>query len=332
MNRILTLITTLVSWQIIAAHAAAAATELPRNGWASWEVPAFAGAPAWCCHDWDGSPATKPICKLDDKDRGYGSRDHATTDAVRIYARFANGKLERLRPLSADCPVQASSEIRRLAPSEQVSVEWLLGLLQNDADTDASKHSRGELMSALVVHRTPLAYDALARIARQDARLEHRKDALFWLAHLRGREGASLTTSLMFEDADARMREHASFALTQSVSSTIAQDLTRLATTDRERQVRGQAWFWLAHTGASQTERAIDAALRKERDGHVREQAIFALSRLPEARATSALISVAEDQNLSNEDRKKAIFWLAHTGSDSAMAYLDKVVNAAPKR
>jgi HEAT repeat protein len=196
---------------------------------------------------------------------------------------------------------------------------------------DSLRTRRVDFMSALAVHRTPVAYDALARIARQDARLEHRKDAVFWFAHVRGREGASLTTSLMFEDADARMREHASFALTQSKSPRIAEDLTRLATTDRERQVRGQAWFWLSQTGALQTERAIDVALRKEADGHVREQAIFALSRLPEERATRALIGVAENKDLAREDRKKAIFWLAQAGSDSALAYLDKVVNAAAK-
>jgi hypothetical protein len=330
MNRTLRLIATLVSLHLYASQATAAAFELPRNGWASWEIPAVAEAPAWCCYEWDDSPATKPLCKLDEKDHGYGSHDGATTQTVRIYARFADGKLERLRALSADCPVQSRSEIRKLSPSEQASVEWLAGLLKEDVN--AGKRARGDVISALAVHRTPLAYDVLARIARQDARLEQRKEAVFWLAHVRGREGASLTTSLMFEDADARMREHAAFALTQSVSPRIAEDLTRLATTDRERQVRGQAWFWLAHTESPQTERAIDAALRKETDPQVREQAVFALSRLPEERATRALISVAESRDLPQEDRKKAIFWLAQAGSDSAMAYLDKIVGAAGKR
>jgi HEAT repeat protein len=324
MNRTLILIAMLTSLHLFASQASAAGFDPPSNGWASWEIPAISGAPAWCCHEWEGSPTSKPSCKLDEEDHGYGSRGNATTTTVRIYARFAAGKLERLRPLSADCPVQSNSQIRQLSPSEPASVEWLAGLLKGDADEP--RRSRGDIMSALVLHRTPLAYDALARIARQDARLEHRKDAVFWLAHLRGREGASLTTSLMFEDADARLREHASFALTQSVSPRIAEDLMRLATTDREGQVRGQAWFWLAHTAAPQTEPAIEAALRKETDRHVREQAVFALSRLPEERATRALISVAENQALTKEDRKKAIFWLSQASSDRAIAYIDKIV------
>jgi hypothetical protein len=330
MNRTLTLVAILTSLQLFTSPVSVAGLDLPRNGWASWDVPAVSGAPAWCCHESDRSPTSRPICKLDEKDRGYGNRDDATTATVRIYARFAAGKLERLRPLSPDCPVQSNTEIRQLSASEQASVEWLAGLLQDAADE--RKRSRGEVMSALALHRTPLAYDVLARTARQDARLEHRKDAVFWLAHLRGREGANLTTSLMFEDADARLREHAAFALTQSVSPRIAADLTRLATTDRERQVRGQAWFWLAQTAAPQTEPAIEAALRKETDRHVREQAVFALSRLPEERATRALINVAENQALPKEDRKKAIFWLAQAGSDRAIAYIDEIVNAGVQR
>lgn len=325
MNRSLTSIALLVSLHGFAPPAQAAGLEPPRSGWASWEVPAVAAAPAWCCFEAQRTPPAKAVCKLDDKDHGYGSRNDATTDTVRIYARFADGKLERLRALSADCPVQVNAQILALSPSEQTSVEWLAARLADDT----AKRLRSELMAALAVHRTASAYDVLARSARQGPRFDDRKDAVFWLAHVRGREGAELTTALMFEDTDARMREHAAFALTQSSSPRIAEDLMRLARTDRAGKVRGQAWFWLAHTAAAQTERAIEAALRAETDREVREQAIFALSQLPDDRATGALIAVAENRDLPREDRKRAIFWLAQQGSDSALAYIDRVVNAA---
>ena len=330
MNRTPLLIPILTWLHVFSSQAAAAGLELPRNGWASWEVPAVADAPAWCCHESRSTPATKPTCKLDEKDHGYVSRDDSTTTAVRIYARFADGKLERLRSLAADCPVQTNSEIRTLAASEQASVEWLTSLLEGTANTD--KRSRSDIMAALAVHRTPLAYDVLARVGRRADDFQQRKDAVFWLAHVRGQEGANLTTTLMFEDTDARMREHAAFALTLSTSPRIAEDLARLATTDREYKVRGQAWFWLAHTKAPQTERAIDTALRQETDQRVREQAIFALSRLPEERATRALVSVIENQAFSPKDRKKAIFWLGQAGTDSAIAYLDKLLDAPVQR
>jgi hypothetical protein len=53
---------------------------------------------------------------------------------------------------------------------------------------------------------------------------------------------------------------------------------------------------------------------------------------VPEERATRALIKVAESRELPREDRKRAIFWLVQSGSDGAMAYLDKVVDPEGQR
>jgi HEAT repeat protein len=312
----------------VTTSVSAAELDLPTDGWTSWDIPAVAGAPAWCCQK-PGSPAETTICRLDDRQNGYISRDSETTDAVRVYARFADGKLQRLRALSASCTVQANSEIRKLSLSEQASVEWLSGLTGPDGRVD--NRLRNDAMAALAVHRTSLANDVLAELARRGGQLEIRKNAVFWLALLRGSDGASLTRSLMFGDSDARMREHAAFALTQSRSPRVTDDLIRLATTDRDRKVRGQAWFWLSHMGSPQVETAITTALRSETDRHVREQAIFALSQLPEERATHALIGVVENKALAQEDRKKAIFWLAQANSDGALAYLDKVLQAAAR-
>ena len=104
----------------------------------------------------------------------------------------------------------------------------------------------------------------------------------------------------------------------------MAADLIRLGNTDRNSDVRAQAWFSLAHTGAPEAEAAIVAAVRKDSDHSVRERAIFALSRLPDERATRALIAAAEDQSLSRQERKRAVFWLAQSESDAAQAYLEQ--------
>jgi hypothetical protein len=241
----------LASLNCFGASAFAAGFDPPPNGWASWEVPAVANAPAWCCLESSSTTA----CKLDDRNRGYTSSDGETTDAVRLYAHFTGGKVDRLRTLAADCAVESKSEIHNLALPEQTSVEWLSGLLE-----DRQLHD--EALAALAVHRAPAAYHVIE--------------------------------SLMFKSADSHMR--------------------------------GQAAFWLAHTGRSEAEDAINKALRTESDRNTRDQEIFALSRLPGERATRALIDTAQDKALPREDRKRAIFWLAQSGSDSALAYLDKVL------
>lgn len=299
------------------------------DGWMSWDVPAVADAPAWCCPGPGGRSAPASACRLDGRQDGHVSSHDATTDTIRIYARFAGGKLERLRSLSATCPVRTDTEIRTLSPSEQASVEWLSAQLGTPAGSDRLRH---DLLAALAVHRTSLAYDSLVRIARRSDDLDQRKNAVFWLALLRGQEGADVTRSVMFDDASPDMREHAAFAITQSKSARVAEDLTRLATTDRAGSVRARAWFWLAHTGTPQTEASINTALQTEPDRNVREQAIFALSQLPAERATGALIAVAENRTLPAEDRKRAIFWLTQTASTGALAYLDKILQAAPAR
>ena len=69
------------------AHSAEIA--VPRDGWASWQVDAVEGAPDFCCwSSWNGPVASQKACRLDDKNGNFGSRDDATTDAVRVYARL----------------------------------------------------------------------------------------------------------------------------------------------------------------------------------------------------------------------------------------------------
>jgi len=301
---------------------------LPRNGWASWQVPAVEEAPAWCCLSWNGngrdvSPMT---CRLDRRSGanfGYGSRDNETTDSVRVYARMAGGKVDRLHAFAAACPVETATpihEIENVVPDD--SARWLIDLVRGkSADEDLTE----DALAALAMHRGKVAGDALAGMAR-DPRKETRKQAVFWLAQLRGAEGADITSSVMFNDKDPDVREHAAFALSETESPRATADLIRLGNTDKDDDVRAQAWFWLAQTGAVEAEAAIVAALRKDPDPDVREEAIFALSQLPDERAPRALIAAAEDRSLSREQRKQAVFWLAESKSHLAQVYLEKVL------
>jgi hypothetical protein len=320
------------------AQSQAAELKPPQDGWAGWEVPAVADAPAWCCFG-DGrdthvssSSANGSLCRLDENRYGYGtSSDGETTESVRIYAKFVDGKLARLRTLAPSCPVRIDENVQLIEVSEDSSARWLAEVLTRDV-ADSGRRLRSDVAAALAVHRTSIAQQTLSGVARNDARIDLRKEAVFWLAHVRGIEGAKVATSIMFEDANPRVREHAAFAVSQSKSPQKANDLIRLGNTDPKARVRSQAWFWLAHDGAPQTEDAIVEMLGKERDSRVREQGIFALSRLPDDRATPALIAVAENTTLAREERKQAVFWLAQDGSDSAMSYLDRVISVKAQR
>jgi hypothetical protein len=214
---------------------------------------------------------TRAACRLDDEQNGYGNRDDATTDTVRVYARTSGGKLDRFRALCATCKVETATP-NLGSVTENDSARWLVGLVKQSKD----------VLPALALNRGERARDALAGIARTDAREETRKQAVFWLAMLRGSEGADITSSVMLNDKDEDIRKHAAFALAQSAAPRAAADLIRLGNTDRAGEVRGQAWFWLAHMGAPEAEQGIAAALRKETEEDVRDRAIVAHSRLPD--------------------------------------------------
>lgn len=315
------------------SQAQAAEPKLPRDGWASWQVAAVDQAPAWCCwSSWRNRDLSTAACRLDEREDGYGTRNEETTDSVRVYARVAGGKIDRLQVLSATCPVETKTPIQQL---DNVTLEdstgWLVARA-NQVDADAVTHrSIGEsALAALAMHRGDQARDALANFARNDPRSGTRKSAVFWLAMLRGAEGAEIISPLMFSDKDPEVRQHAGFAMAQNKSPRAASDLIRQGNTDKVAEVRAQAWFWLAQTSAAEAEQAIGAALRKDADQDVRERAVFALSQLPDERATRALIAAAQDQSLAREQRKKAVFWLSQSESDAAQAYLEKVLARNP--
>jgi hypothetical protein len=311
----------------LSSSGATAELTLPPDSWASWQAAAVEDAPDMCC--WigmKGDAASRSVCKLDDQRGNLGNRDNAKTDAVRVYVRLEGGKIERLRALSASCEVETTTPIRDLGEvAADDGARWLLAQHRRAAEMKQGD-SRDNLVTAIAMHRGDVAHDGLASIARAGDHAKFRQPAIFWLAKVRGVAGAEIVSELMFSDRDPDVREHAAFAITESRSPRIAQDLIRLGNTDKDGEVRGQAWFWLSQTGATESEAAIGAALRKDADDRVREKAIFALSQLPDERSTRALVAVAEDRALPNEQRKRALFWLAQSEATGAQAYLEKVL------
>jgi hypothetical protein len=312
------------------APADSAEPKLPVDGWVSWEVAAVEDAPVWCCFDGSkGRNGPAEACELDERNFSFGSRDRdESMSTARVYARSSGGKLDRLQLLSNTCPVVTQSPVQELAGvTVDESARWLAAQVQQGIVNPAKKETQAErLLPALALHRGAVALDALKSLARSGNQFETRKTAVFWLALARGAEGADFVSAILFNDPEPEMRRHATFALSQSKSPRKAVDLIRLGKTDKDADVRSKAWFWLAQTGVIEADQAIADAVRKDPEGEVREQAVFALSQLPDERATRALIAAAEDQSLTREQRKRAVFWLSHSQSDAAQKYLDQVL------
>ncbi len=98
-------------------------------------LPSKARRTVCCWSSWDDRDPSRKACALDDDRGNFGSRDHTTTDAVRVYARVAGGKVERLRVFSATCPVEAKTPIHDLGNvATDDSARWLIALSKRGAD------------------------------------------------------------------------------------------------------------------------------------------------------------------------------------------------------
>jgi HEAT repeat protein len=303
----------------------AAFADMSADGWHTWRVAAAESAPNWCCFVWNGGDLQTENCDLDSRHGNYGSSDDPITGVgeMQLYALMNDGKVSKVRTLSPQCRVSSRATITDLGfVAGDESIEWLERLI-----TPRTKVSAGAL-AAISVHAGDNPLYVLVDVARDNDSFENRKDAIFWMAQVRGADAESQIEKLMFNDKNPDFREHAAFALSQSDAPGRVVALVRLGNKDSAADVRSKAWFWLAQAGSAESEVEIRKAIRDERNSGVREQAIFALSQLPDERATAALVIVIEDRNLSDEDRKHALFWLAQLDSDPALAYLERILSS----
>jgi hypothetical protein len=307
---------------LVCAGAGASNLVLPQNGWVSWRVDAVEGARDWCCFSSDQPGGRAAICDLDSRNSNYSSDSESPPVAqVQLYARMKDGEVERVRAYGPDCPVKAQGTITDLGSvSNDASARWLATQLAGRSERFS------DALAALAMHGGATAEDELARMASTVGEGERRKDALFWLGHARGEAGVRRIEPLLLSDPDPQIRQQAAFAISQSSSTRRGDLVLRQARTDSDDEVRSQAWFWLAQSGDPRAEGELRTALRTEKSQKVRHQAIFALSQLPDERGVPALISVIEDRQLPIEDRKQALFWLGHSETDAAIAYLDRVL------
>jgi HEAT repeat protein len=173
-----------------------------------------------------------------------------------VYARFANGKVDRLRTLAAACPVETRTPIQNLdGISADDSVRWLTSLSNRD-DLDH------DVPSSLAAHQGVRALEALKNLARNDARAETRQHALFWLAQRGSPDAEAVIQAALKNDADGGVREHAVFALSMLPDGRATKALIAAAE-DRSlsREHRKRALFWLAQSESEGAQQYLDKVL-----------------------------------------------------------------------
>lgn len=313
-----------------AASAAPTSTfkSLSPGDWMTYEVPAVDKEDLPCCFEgWRGSAVRRP-CRLDGGGswRGTGAGRPGTLDSqtLRIFVRRAQTGYDRVLAVGAGCEVDAAGQ--QVTELSNVSGSASVAFLERHL----AKASRGrrarEGLAALAHHRTKAATKALTRLSASGRAL--RKDAFFWLAHLRGAAGLEVVRRALAREPTGKLRRHLVFCLSQNDGPEMPEELRQIARRHDDEDVRGEALFWLAQREDPAVEAIATAQIDAGEASRQRKRAVFALSQLPPERAIPALKAIARSER-PRWIRKEALFWLAQQDDDRVLAEFDAIFSGA---
>ena len=304
-------------------------TVVASDGWSRWDVPKLAAAGDACCYHIGRGGVDRVGCDLDERSwsisTGHGgdTLKLSPSDRLSVYVHAKGGKVDKIRAYAATCPVNSRGSIRELSGiSPADSAAWLAGEARRKAGSDDDDAA----LLALAYHADAAAETALQQLAAPGQPRPQRETALFWIGQARGQAGVDIVERVARNDADSEMRRHALFVLSQAEEFDTYPKLLASAREDRVGEVRSHAMFWMAQMEDPRAGNDLLALLGQEQDGEVREQAVFALSQLPKGAGDQALIGVLRG-SYPREVKQKALFWLGQSGSDEAIAFLDKMLD-----
>jgi len=304
--------------------------------WVGYAVPAMAGRSLMCCSDWDGSQRDCSSCRLEEKQEGVRSttdeprsvRLEAPAEIIMLY-RIAQRQLEKARVFSPDCELDFGGLplIWLTDVKAAESLRWLGSVVTGASveDPEGRRRADGAIM-AIAHHQAPEADRLLEVLAAASRPLELRKQAAFWMGTVRGRAGYETLRRLVREDTSEKLREHITFALSQSQEPEAILTLIQTAREDASARVRGQALFWLAQKAGRRAAEAITAAIDQDPETQVKKKAVFALHQLPRDEGIPLLIQVARN-NKNPVVRKEAIFWLGQSNDSRALEFIEEVLS-----
>jgi hypothetical protein len=239
--------------------------------WIEYRVPMVGESRRMCCFDSSAPPngACCRQCRLEGRDGVFMAGDKSTDPTaarivveapseMRVFARFENRVVTRLRVFSLDCDVDTTDAVVSTLTGIGVdeSVAWLAALIRS-ADTTSSRLNVVHMpaLTAVALHPGAAANELLIALARSDQRTRVRGQALFWLSQRAGDEALGTIARAVSDDPELEVKRRAVFALSQLPRGEGVPLLIDLARTHRIPEVRRQAMFWL---GQSRDRRAVD--------------------------------------------------------------------------
>ncbi len=292
-------------------------------GWIAWSVGAVPGDHRSC-----GSGRDDVGVRLEPARHGTGARPRVALEGpsqILVFFRAEQGRVQKVRVISPDCDIDAGGLpvhwLTDVDPKESVS---LLASFARDF-THAPHRALGDgALTALALHRDASALGALRRFAAAGQPRELRKQAAFWLAAARGREGFEAVQALL-HDSDPAFRAELTVPVFVSKEPGAVDVLVRMARGDESAKVRRQALFWLGQKAGAKAVATIEGAIENDPDPEVKKRAVFALSQMPKDEGVPRLMEIARShRNL--EVRRQAMFWLGQSNDPHALAFFEEIL------
>ena len=301
----------------------AIAIKVMDSEWLAFSIPAQQGTRSPCCWQGNWNSHREVGCSLQEDHQSFGTRsDSPLTEQLIAYARVSKGEVQDMRVVGEQCPVEgAGARVTWIGDTDtEASLNWL-----QDVNRNSQSGARETALYAIALHQSPEATERLMELATEPGN-GMSQEAIFWLGDARGDEGFKALNTLLDELPDGDKRQEINFALAQNGTPAAIDRLIDISRTDADPEQRSNALFWLAEEYPEQAKDILLTALATEQDEDVLEQIVFAISQLPDSMSTPLLLELAQDAEQSKAVRRQALFWLANSDDEKALAALEDLL------
>jgi phosphoribosyl-AMP cyclohydrolase len=303
--------------------------------WTAYAVPSVAPDQQMCCFNSSDGMLTSCGCALEGQNGGQSIHnvEGATSTHLEarpyfyVFLRSEGGTVQKVRSLSADCPIDADDMTVYWLGSARAadSVAFLASLVGTTPEESHRDHVTDGAIMAIAYTNDSSVDQTLDRFLAASEPSSIRKRAAFWTAQMRGKTGLQKLIAIMHNDSDEQFRAELTFDISQSKQPEGQEELLRVAHQDQSPHVRGQALFWLAQKAGKKIAGAINDAIENDPDTEVKKRAVFALTQMPEGGGIPLLIQVAKT-NTNPAVRKQAVFWLGQSHDPRALDFIESVL------
>jgi TolA-binding protein len=207
-------------------------------------------------------------------------------------------------------------------PGER-AVDALVQVLRGSDDRRVQERA----VFALSQHRHPRAAETLRAWAlRDDASLESRRQAVFWLGQQPGQ--SAFLRDVYARSSDTRLKESVLFAMSQSRDAGSERWLIDIALNEREPvNVRKQALFMVAQHTALPT-RELIGLYDRVTDREMRRHLMFVFFQRSDSEIVDKMMDIARN-DADPEVRKQAIFWLGQSKDPRVARFLLDIIGGS---